>query len=81
MRSIKELLQLMLDNQHMFVFGLCHWVDCLFSNGLIDITEYFRLKYYIQDNRPIGSGFPYYWNIRDIKPRIYWINEHIKLNS
>ena len=26
MRSIKELLEVMLDNQHLFSTGLCQWV-------------------------------------------------------
>ncbi len=90
MRSIKELLQLMLNNKHLFIDGLCQWNRALCQNQLIDYKEYSTLEDYIDDNAPFFftikrsfwyRGYRYYWPKGDIKPRLKWINKHIKLNS
>lgn len=89
-RSIKELLQVMLDNQDLFKDGLCLWAISLSIGRKITITERELLSAYIKRNRPfrfstletswncIGA---YWWNCGNIKPRIKWIEKHIKLNS
>jgi len=86
-RTIKELLQLMLDNQNLFCKGLCGWSTELGYYGLINSSECSQLIKYIDDNKPsklhhyfFGNG-NYYWNPGEIKPRIKWIKKHIKLNS
>ena len=87
MRTIKELLQVMLDNQQLFEEGLCKWIIRLFHNKLITATEFCHLTFYVRGNRP--SKFSsidawqhrdaqYYWKFGDIKPRIKWIKQHIK---
>jgi len=94
MRSIKELLQIMLDNQHLFDNGLCRWRYNLrwsnFDNPIISQEESDLLLSYIDDNRPhalsswnalLNCASVYYWNKANIKPRIKWIKKHIKLNS
>jgi hypothetical protein len=90
MRSIKELLQVMLDNQDDFRIGLCIWANQLCFKRKITYEEYICLKNYIEDNRPSKwsslNAFSHrnmavYWNQSNIKPRIKWIQKHIKLNS
>jgi hypothetical protein len=89
-RTIKELLQLMLDNQNLFERGLCHWNDILYRKCLITKKERTKLYVYIQDNRPsmvssieafISRDSEYYWKFGNIKPRIEWIKKHIKKNK
>ena len=89
-RSIKELLQIMLDNQHCFDDGLCKWVSNLRYFKKITLTESYILLNYIGDNRPsMFSSFEvfsfritnYYWNPDNIAPRIKWLQYHIKKNS
>ena len=49
MRTIKELLQVMLNNQKFFRTGLCAWANSIeFSS----IEEYDRLHNYIKENKP-----------------------------
>jgi hypothetical protein len=90
MRSIKELLELMLKNEQGFFSGLCSWVNYLYSSKIINLEEKLLLIRYIENNRPSKwssfSAFKYrnthfYWEWKNIKPRIKWIKKHIKLNS
>lgn len=90
MRSIKELLEIMLDNQQDFSQGLCSWVSSLRYEQKINHIEFVLLRNYIGNNRPnrfssIGAyknrSSSFYWKRGDIKPRIEWIKKHIKLNS
>lgn len=91
MRTIKELLQVMLDNQKYFTLGLCSWAkDLLYSKKLINIQEFYQLYNYVEKNRPSKfssiSAFKnrendYYWEVKDINPRIKWLKKHIKKNS
>jgi hypothetical protein len=86
-RSIKELLQVMLDNQDLFDSGLCRWNLLLRGSGNISIDEHIMLIDYIHDNRPSmwssvyafkNRNNAYYWEYGDIQPRITWIEKHIK---
>ena len=82
-RSIKELLQLMLDNKQFFENGLCIWCINLSIYRLINIKESILLKEYIKSNPKKGftNQQVYWWKRGVIKPRIEWIEEHIKINS
>lgn len=87
MRTIKQLLELMLDNQQCFKAGLCSWTLNLYYYGIISSKECKRLYNFIDNNRktPILSiqdiwykrGRGYYWNPNKIKPRIDWIKYQI----
>lgn len=86
MRSIKELLQILLSNQQYFSLGLCHWTHKLYNNGLISDDEDNLLYAYIRKNRPsmyssIGAwrqrNSDWFWKQGNIEPRIKWINKHI----
>lgn len=87
MRTIKELLQVMLDNKHLFKSGLCCWVDLLWAYDLINYKEHVILSEYINENIPIigkvrmfFSRDSYYWESGNIKPRIKWLKKHINKN-
>jgi hypothetical protein len=85
-RTIKELLQLMLEHQELFVSGLCQWTYALEYMYLITSDEKIILRYFINHNRPskyssIGAfknrDRMFYWKSGNIKPRIKWIKKHI----
>ncbi len=96
MRSIKELLELMLDNKDFFRSGLCQWNNSLYARDIITLDERKILSNYIVSNRPPfydsvnmfyhtirrhdPTGY-YYWKDGEIKPRIKWIKKHIAKNS
>lgn len=90
MRTIKELLELMLDNQSSFTTGLCNWVHSLRYLDKMSFEECRLLSKYVRENRPSkfssidawnrrNSG--YYWLYGDINPRIKWIKKHINKNK
>jgi len=87
MRNIKELLQVLLDNQQYFNLGLCLWVDELVYKDIISYRERYILHDYINKHRPSmfssieawkNSNSNYYWNRNNIVPRLNWINKHIE---
>lgn len=84
-RSIKELLEVMLYNVHLFDCGLCYWTSSLWVENKITYSELKLLKKYISNNKPFNfrsiTGWGYYWKPYKIQPRIDWINKHIKKNS
>jgi hypothetical protein len=89
MRTIKELLQLMLDNKHFFQAGLCNWAANLRYYDIINIEEHYIMHQYIRDNRPFllssidafkHRNKAFYWEFGDIKPRIKWLKKHIAKN-
>lgn len=76
----------MLDKQDRFCDGLCSWAADLD----LPHEEFVVLYEYIQTNRPSRlssweafkhSLDAYWWKSYDIKPRIKWIEKHIKKNS
>jgi hypothetical protein len=89
MRSIKELLELMLKHKNLFETGLGSWALRLYYRDIISENEYLSLDKYIRNNRPdyfswtnFVKGYDkrrgYYFPSGVIKPRIYWIKTHIK---
>ena len=79
MRTIKQLLELMLERQDLFFFGLCGWAELLLINDLIKEVEYRLLRQYINENKPDKtSDWIYYFEPREITPRIEWINQQIE---
>jgi hypothetical protein len=78
-RTIKELLQLMLDNKDLFETGLCRWDVELSHKNLINFNENVLLRDFIKNNKPSDykENSPYYWEVFDIEPRIKWLEEHI----
>jgi hypothetical protein len=91
MKTVKELLNMMLNNQHLFHNGLCGWALTLYHYDIISKEEHQLISKYILKNRPsifsslycfkvqFRSG--YFWKAGDIAPRIKWIKKHIKRNS
>ena len=87
MRSVKELLEVMLERQDQFAKGLCLWIDLLNWSGVITYDEYHALLNHIDDNRPSkysslsaykNRNKNYYWNKGEIAPRIKWIKKQIE---
>jgi hypothetical protein len=90
MRTIKELLELMLDHQEYFRYGLCEWATDLWVKHILNSSEYYTLMVYIKSNRPSRwsswDAFNYHkggywWTMSNINPRIKWLNKHIKKNT
>jgi len=81
MRNIKELLQVMRDNEQHFVTGLCGWCANLCLDNLITEREYTLVNCYLEKNLPPKKPNKFCWRIADIKPRLKWLEQHIKLNS
>lgn len=93
MRTIKQLLELMLKHQDLFERGLCEWSRNLSDKQIITIDERTIIWTYITKNKPSKFSswsaykeqtnhkrIGYYWKYKDITPRIKWINKHINLN-
>ena len=75
-RTIKELLQLMLDNQDYFIAGLCGLIFNVYSEGIISEKEYEIIKSYLNEKKPINAGR--FWFTRgEIQPRIEWLEQQI----
>lgn len=83
MRTIKELLQVMQNNQEHFEAGLCIWIINLRTKGVISFDEKVKIGKYINKNTPKKKykTTGYWWKDGNIKPRLKWIEKHIKLNS
>ncbi len=88
MRTIKQLLQVMLDNQQYFSSGLCGWAtDLHWVAKLSNDYEYGRLMRYIRNNRPSKfssidafkqRNSSLYWTFGDVKPRIKWLKNTLR---
>ena len=79
MRSNKELLQIYLDNKHLFFDGLCGWTYKLYVKLLITDEEERYLKSIIFNNRPkigflqkIGLSFISKYKMLPSHRNYYW---------
>lgn len=95
--TIKELLEYLrqeiisrLDNE--YLDGMCLIVDDMSLRSEFTSKERRLLMSYIQDNRPSMfnswsafvstiTGQEYFWKQGELKPRIKWLDKHIKKNS
>lgn len=72
---------------HNPVSGLCNLVNYLWKQGLITNKESVKLHRYISENPPFIYAIwrhlfdNFYWKSGLYKPRIKWLNKHIKKNS
>lgn len=82
-RPINTLLKLMLENTHLFSYGLRGWAQNLLYANVINQEEYLILNDYILSNQPIQpTPFVTFWWPRSyLLPREEWLNEHIKLTE
>lgn len=91
-RTIHELLIILRDNakvtkswfglKQRIYCGLCWEISELYENGVINIYEFYLLKPYLRENKPIDNDYyPYYWSMGEWKPRLKWLNEHIELTK
>ena len=85
-RTIHELLIILRDNAKVtkswfglkqgIEAGLCWEIEELSDNRVINIYEFYLLKRYLRDNKPIDNDYyPYYWFIGECKPRLNWMKE------
>lgn len=85
MRTIRELLKIMLDNQELFQTGLCGWCHKLYFKDIITKDEYYIIRNYIYKyptkRYKTAANSSYYWEIGDIDSRIKWLKKHIKLRE
>ena len=87
MRSLKQLFQVMLEHQNLFQSGMCQWIFWLHCKNIISTEERNILVIYIKNHRPITLFYllspfhdyhDYYWQPKNIKPRVRWIKKQIK---
>ncbi len=85
-RSLKELFEIILENEYLFASGLCGLIYNLLYNDTITLTESIKLIKYIDSHRPkrgkhydksCGSN-PFYWPIYSWSPREAWLRDQIK---
>lgn len=90
-RSIKELLQVMLDNFDLFFdSGLCRLTNKLLNENIITYEEEVVIIEFIRNNRPKRtwlspitnphlnpSSSGYFWGYGERLPRVQWLNKHI----
>lgn len=85
-RTIRELLEVMLNNIDIMDNGLCTLAYTLLEDGVFTEDEFITIYGYIQRNKPVNlhtimSLDGYYWEIGEKRPRIKWLKKHIKLNQ
>ena len=89
MRTIHELLIILRDNANVtkswfglkqrIKSGLCNEISMLCDSDVITVVEFYMLNNYLINNKPITGGKYFYWNRYEWKPRLKWLNKHIKL--
>jgi len=89
MRSIKELLILLLKHERTFkdegITGLCHLATHLYFSHIISDDEYLLLNKYTKDNKPSINSIHYnkhlyngyYWKVYVWAPRARWLKDEI----
>lgn len=79
-RSIHELLiilkQDVVYDKH-FLY-MCHNIKALHDMGLISVNETSKLQSYLLCNPPSDADYPMWYEEGDKKPRLKWLNEHIR---
>ncbi len=79
MKTGKELGEVLLDNQELFIHGLCDWVMKIKRKRLITWDEAELIIKTLHNNKPkdILNG-EFYWVKGDIEPRLEWIKGNLK---
>ena len=89
MRNTHELLKLLRNHMDMYFSayhdGMCIVVSKMCYDNLINVFEKNILLDYIERHRPINilrnKISAYYWKPGRIRPRMRWLNKHIKLSD
>lgn len=92
-RTLKELLQLAFNNQHLFDTGLCALYADMRHRNIITVEERDLLNKYTHSNQPLTwevidgkiaafvDGFKihyFFWKPYKREPRMKWLKKHIK---
>ncbi len=77
------------ENQHLFNGGLCNWIGNCNAIGIMSSRDRQLIEDYVYYNKPLTLFtilhtftkriYFFYWEKDDIKPRLKYINKHIKL--
>ena len=84
MRSIKELLKILLDyykNNRIYSIqsaGLCRAISKLLDKDIISREEYDILIEYLYYNKPEYAWIGYWWTGGDVPPRIKFLKQLIE---
>ena len=82
MRTTKELLQILLNNERLFTRGLCKLTLDLLVREVITENEYQYIKEYLYSSNVITLrklfGRSYFWKNGEWKPREKWLKSKIK---
>jgi len=86
MRTIKELLEVLLENiDEINGLGLCKLVSTLYYSQMVSLDEFYLVKRYIGEHKPENLhtrfGCVFYWTRGRKSPRIKWLKKHIEKNS
>lgn len=75
MRTIDELLKIMIDNIDMLDSGLCLLIWELHMDKLMTDKEYRFLMSYIFEHSPNNINCGYWWPVSQIMPRLNFLNK------
>lgn len=85
--KILKVLKLVLENKYRFEQndGICNVIRSLYINDEISISEMQVSREYMENNKPWFADLrwnwfqtAYWWRAGRTKPRVKWINKHIK---
>lgn len=76
----ENLLEVILDNQHLFVRGLCKWLLVLHIAEIITSEEYDYLDNLLEEEYKIQdvSSLTYIWPSGEISYRIEWLKSKLE---
>ena len=78
-KLVLNVLNIMLENKSLFNHnGLCSWNSSLYINKHITDKEFVSMNNYLDNYKIDNWLWGYWWKKGEIKPRIDWINHHIK---
>ena len=85
-RTIPELLQVLLDNEEYFLFGLCGLSRDLVMFGVISREEETYIYNFIKGNAPNrylldGTQSAYNWEVGEWPPRKEWLEKQIEYSK
>ena len=82
MRSEKELIHLLLDNEKMFndysCSGLCYFTLCMAMIGIINSIERMLLLQIIEENKVHSTFGNYYFELQEWQPRKEYLENLLK---
>lgn len=85
MRNLRQLLGVVLFHPEHFSYGICGWVERLYTYNVITYDERVELRCFLMRELPkkkypndLGDPYLFSWPIRELEPRVQWINDQLK---